>query len=97
MCFRTWTLDSVRVLVQYGCTYAFVYSEGALTHSPSRTADEQGDFMIRAGEGLPAVTVHKSILAARSGFFRALLEGGMGDATQGGLTLKVASCTSTLL
>lgn len=51
--------------------------------------DEQGDFKIRAGEGLPAVTVHKSILAARSGFFRALLESGMGDARHGELTLKV--------
>lgn len=50
---------------------------------------EQGDFKIRAGEGLPAVTVHRSILAARSGFFRALLESGMGDARHGELTLKV--------
>lgn len=54
-----------------------------------RLFDEQGDFKIRAGEGLPAVTVHKSILAARSGFFRALLESGMGDARHGELTLKV--------
>lgn len=53
------------------------------------TFDEQGDFKIRAGEGLPAVTVHRSILAARSGFFRALVESGMGDANHGELTLKV--------
>ncbi len=52
--------------------------------------DEQGDFKIRAGEGLPAVTVHRSILAARSGFFRALLEAGMGDSSDTELTLKVA-------
>lgn len=49
----------------------------------------QGDFKIRAGEGLPTVTAHRSILAARSGFFRALLEGSMGDAGRGELTLKV--------
>lgn len=35
------------------------------------------------------MTVHRCILAARSGFFRALLDGGMGDARQGELTLKV--------
>lgn len=55
--------------------------------------DEQGDFKIRAGEGMPAVAVHKSILAARSGFFRAMLEGRMADAGQDELTLKVTdSC-----
>lgn len=50
---------------------------------------KQGDFKIRAGEGMPAVTVHRCILAARSGFFRALLEGGIGNAAQDELTLKV--------
>lgn len=38
---------------------------------------------------MPAVTVHRCILAARSGFFRALLEGPMGDAGHTELTLKV--------
>ncbi|CAM9734945.1 unnamed protein product, partial [Laminaria digitata] len=47
-----------------------------------------GDFKIRTGEGMPAVTVHRCILAARSGFFRALLEGGMADAGHTELTLK---------
>lgn len=58
-------------------------------HEIFRAFDEQGDFKIRAGEGLPAVTVHRSILAARSGFFRALVESGMGDARDAELTLKV--------
>ncbi|CAN0422524.1 unnamed protein product [Ectocarpus sp. 8 AP-2014] len=49
---------------------------------------KKGDFKIRAGEGMPAVTVHKGILAARSGFFRAMLEGRMADASQDELTLK---------
>ncbi|CAM9161207.1 unnamed protein product [Ectocarpus sp. 12 AP-2014] len=53
-----------------------------------RPAEAEGDFKIRAGEGMPAVTVHKSILAARSGFFRAMLEGRMADAGQDELTLK---------
>ena len=38
---------------------------------------------------MPAVTVHRCILAARSGFFRALLEGGMGDAKEDELILRV--------
>lgn len=50
---------------------------------------KKGDFKIRSGEGMPAVVVHKSMLAARSGFFRAMLEGGMADARQEELTLKV--------
>lgn len=59
-----------------------------LSHCTMRV-HEQGDFKIRAGEGMAAVAVHKSILAARSGFFRAMLEGGMADAGQEELTLKV--------
>ncbi|CAM9098845.1 unnamed protein product [Ascophyllum nodosum] len=55
---------------------------GKMTHQPT------GDFKIRAGEGMPAVTVHRCILAARSGFFRALLEGGMGDAKEDELILR---------
>lgn len=38
---------------------------------------------------MPAVTVHRCILAARSGFFRALLQGPMADAGHTELTLKV--------
>lgn len=71
----------VHALLTDNMNMRYVYI-GAMLH-------EQGDFKIRAGEGLPAVTVHKSILAARSGFFRALLESGMGDAKHGELTLKV--------
>lgn len=40
---------------------------------------------------MPPITVHRCILAARSGFFRAMLEGAMGEARQGELTLKVRS------
>lgn len=39
---------------------------------------------------MPPVTVHRCILAARSGFFRAMLEGAMGEARHGELTLKVS-------
>eukprot|EP00904_Undaria_pinnatifida_P009351 jgi/Undpi1/5546/HiC_scaffold_2.g00823.m1 len=51
-------------------------------------AEGLGDFTIRSGEGMAGVTVHRCILAARSGFFRALLEGTMGDAGNSELTLK---------
>ena len=45
---------------------------------------------------MPTVTVHRCILAARSGFFRALLQGGMGDAGRTELTLKVQQCQIVL-
>lgn len=83
-------MSAERTPVRYDPTTREVYSyDETPTVIHSRNWLNQGDFKIRAGEGTQPVTVHRCILAARSGFFRALLEGRMGDSRKGELTLKV--------